>query len=139
MNLKNNKGYTGVDISIAMIIIMIFIPTLFGISYSVQKTSSEVKRKSEAIAIATDIIESAKTVSYNSLDNLSAESYISSLETKYSKNVSYDINIEVANYYPADVNEEDRVDQIKTVKVTVTYPIGNKTKSIDISTVRTKI
>lgn len=137
MNLKNNKGYTGVDISIAMIIIMIFIPTLFAISYSVQKTSNEVKRKSEAVSIATEILESAKVADYENLDNMEEEGYISVLEAKYSKDVSYDINIEVENYYPTDVEVEDREDLIKKVKVTVTYPIGKKTKSIDISTVRT--
>ena len=33
MNLRNNKGYTGIDIAIAMIIILIFVPTIFGIVY----------------------------------------------------------------------------------------------------------
>ena len=138
MNLRNNKGYTSVDISIAIIIIMIFIPTLFGIFYSIQKTSNEVKRKAEAISIATDIIELAKKASYDNLDNMKQEEYISLLETKYSKDVSYDINIEVENYYPEEISEEDRDDLVKKIKVVVTYPTGNKTKSIDISTVRTK-
>lgn len=138
MNLKNNKGYTGVDISIAMIIIMIFIPTLMAISYSIQKTSNDVKRKADAISIATEILEIAKTTAYENLDNMKEESYISLLETKYSKEVSYDINIEVENYYPEEVSEEDREDLVKKIKVIVTYPIGNKTKSIDISTLRSK-
>lgn len=138
MNLKNNKGYTGVDISIAMIIIMIFIPTLLAISYSIQKTSNEVKRKAEAVFIATEILESTKGMSFENLDNMEEEENISLLEEKYSKDVSYDINIEVENYYPEEVNEEDREDLVKKIKVIVTYPTGNKTKSIDISTVRSK-
>ena len=138
MNLKNNKGYTGVDISIAIIIIMIFIPTLMAISYSIQKTSNDVKRKADAITIATEILETSKTIAYENLDNMEEESYISLLETKYSKEVSYDINIEVENYYPEEVSEEDREDLVKKIKVIVTYPIGNKTKSIDISTLRSK-
>ena len=138
MDLKNNKGYTGVDISIAMIILMIFIPTVFAISYSIQKTSNEVKRKSEAISIATEILESAKGMSFENLESMEEEENISLLEEKYSKDVSFDINIEVENYYPEEVNEEDRMDLVKKIKITVTYPIGNKTKSIDISTVRSK-
>lgn len=138
MDLKNNKGYTGVDISIAMIILMIFIPTVFAISYSIQKTSNEVKRKSEAISIATDILESAKGMSFENLESMEEEENISLLEEKYSKDVSFDINIEVENYYPEELNEEDRMDLVKKIKITVTYPVGNKTKSIDISTIKSK-
>ena len=36
MNLRNNKGYTGVDISVAMIIILIFIPTIFAVVNSIR-------------------------------------------------------------------------------------------------------
>ena len=138
MDLKNNKGYTGVDISIAMIILMIFIPTVFAISYSIQKTSNEVKRKSEAISIATDILESAKGMSFENLESMEEEENISLLEEKYSKDVSFDINIEVENYYPEELNDEDRMDLVKKIKITVTYPVGNKTKSIDISTIKSK-
>ena len=53
--LKKNNGFAGIDISISMIIILIFIPTIFGIVYNVGKTNAEVKRKTKAISIAHDI------------------------------------------------------------------------------------
>lgn len=152
MNLKNNKGYTGVDISVAMIIILIFIPTIFGIVYNIQKTNTYVERESEAVKIATDIIEKAKSFEYSNLEltslyqELLNNNYLESsytlngqtgenyryLSKKGSKDEHYQIQIYLENYYPEDVvNKEDLV---KKIKVTVIYPIGNTTKTIDIST-----
>ena len=42
---KKNSGFAGIDISISMIIILIFIPTIFGIVYNIQKIKADVKRK----------------------------------------------------------------------------------------------
>lgn len=145
MNFKNNKGYTGVDISIAMIFILILIPTIFGIVYNIQRTNSEVERKSEATAIATDILETAKSLEYSEITLDGNKQFVLELNNKYTnvnpnyeysktghKNVYYKIEIELENYYPQDATEIE--DLVKKLKVKVTYPIGNITKSIDIST-----
>ena len=144
MNLKNNNGYTGVDISIAMIFILILVPTIFGIIYSIQKTNAEVERKSEAISIATDILETAKSLEYSEVSLDEGKQLVLELNNKYTnvnpnyeysktgnKNVYYKIEIEIENYYPQNTTEIE--DLVKKLKVTVTYPIGNITKSIDIS------
>ena len=154
MNLKNNKGYTGIDISVAMIIILIFIPTIFGIVYNIQKTNSYVERESQAVKIATDILETAKTSEYDNLNitnlyqeliskNYSTSTYTINGQTgenyRYlsktgSKDEHYQIQIKLENYYPEDVDVIDREDLVKKIKVTVIYPTGNTTKTIDICT-----
>lgn len=68
MNLKDNKGYTGVDISVAMIIIMLFIPIIFGMTYNIKKAEAYSTRKSYATKIATEIIGMAKSIEYQNLD-----------------------------------------------------------------------
>ena len=155
MDIKNNKGYTGIDISVAMIIILIFIPTIFGVIYNIQRTNSDVERKSEAVKIATNIIETAKSMKYNNItinklyQNLIQDNYEESTYTidgqtgddfKYlkktgNKNVHYQIQINLENYYPEDVEEENREDLIKKLKVTVIYPTGSTTKTINIATI----
>lgn len=60
MNLRKNNGFAGVDISISMIIILIFIPTIFGIVYNIQKTNSSVNRKSEAVGIRSECFRISK-------------------------------------------------------------------------------
>ncbi len=51
MNLRNNNGFTGIDIAIAVIIILIFIPTVFGITYNIHKTNRAIDAETEATSI----------------------------------------------------------------------------------------
>ena len=171
MNLRNNKGYTGVDISVAMIIILIFIPTIFAITNSIQRTTERSERQANAVNIATDILETAKSLKYREVETVISESdpdsdskktFTNLLSTKYGtpkyetiasdvieenyryvyysysgyKDVHYRIQIGIVNFEP----EESMVseDLVKRIKVTVTYPVGKNTKSIDISTVLQK-
>lgn len=151
MNFKNNKGYTGIDISVAMIIILIFIPTIFGIVYNMQKIRAKSERESKAISIATDVLEIARSLDYSDVVISNEDSGLKNLlNNKYTNleisnntancsysdnNVHYKIQVIVSNYYPSGIEDDEKHDYVKQVTVTVTYPTGNTTKSINISTV----
>lgn len=154
---KKNSGFAGIDISISMIIILIFIPTIFGIVYNIQKINSDVKRKSTAVNIATNVLEIVKSEAYsdittsgNKLNTDIKKKYEASTykntdkeETGYSyvyyKTIGengehYQIQLGIKNYYPSDT---DRQDYVKQVKVRVFYPYGDSVKDIDISIAKT--
>lgn len=166
MNFRNNKGYTGVDISVAMIIILIFIPTIFAVVNNIQRINAKAERQANAVNIATDILEIAKSINYDGVETVINESdpdskkiFITRLNTKYGtpayetitsdvveddyeyvyysysgeKNVHYRIQIGLLNYEPEETQASP--DLVKKIKVTVTYPVGKNTKSINISTV----
>ena len=161
MNLRNNKGYTGIDISVAMIIILIFIPTIFGIVYNMQKTRARTERQVVAVNIATDILEIVKSLNYENVDvseegelnNLlkqryTLSSYNSNIDTQEEKfsqysyytfvgtnNEHYRIQVGILNHFPEGEENTDGTGYVKQVKVIVTYPVGNTTKNINISTV----
>ena len=152
MNFKSNKGYTGIDISIAMIIILVFIPTIFGIVYNLQKIRSRTERETIAVNIATDVLEIARSLNYSEvfISNENSE-FKTLLNNKYSNmqnsnntvncnysdvnNIHYKIQVTVSNYYPADIEVQDQNDLVKQITAEVMYPVGNSTKSINISTV----
>lgn len=153
--LKNNKGFAGVDVSIAVIIVLIFVPTIFGISYTTKKINADVKRKSEATNIITNVLEIVKSEKY---EDVKADSSIllADIGEKYSTSTyknkekeedgfsyayfsktgandeHYQIQLGIKNYYPT---EDDTEDLIKQVKVRVFYPHDNKVKDIDVSIV----
>lgn len=154
MNLRNNKGYTGIDISVAMIIILIFIPTIFGIVYNLQKVRAKSEREAISINVATDVLEIAKSIAYSDVTISENSEFIARLNNKYSNlqilndenklvncsyidnnHIHYKIEVDVANQYPSEIDESEKMDYVKKVTVTVTYPVGNSTKSINISTV----
>lgn len=152
MNFKSNKGYTGIDISIAMIIILVFIPTIFGIVYNLQKIRSRTERETIAVNIATDVLEIARSLNYSEvfISNENSE-FKTILNNKYSNleisnntvncnysdvnNIHYKIQVTVSNYYPADIEVQDQNDLVKQITAEVMYPVGYSTKSINISTV----
>lgn len=68
MNLRNNKGYTGVDASVAIIICMLFIPTIFGMTYNIKKTEAGSTRKGYATELATEVLSAVKLVKYEDID-----------------------------------------------------------------------
>lgn len=154
MKLKKNNGFAGIDITISMIIFLIFIPTVCGIFYNIQKNDNMVKRKGTAINIATNVLEIAKSEKYEDItldegkftNDVSAKYAISNYQTteeegynyKYysfiDENEShYQIQIGLKNCYPENIEEEKKEDLIKKIKVVVYYPVGNKEKNIDIS------
>ena len=157
-NLRKNGGFAGIDISISMIIILIFIPTIFGIVYNIGKINAEVKRKSTAVGIATNVIEIVKSENYEDISFTENSKLITDIGQKYKssnykntekeedgynysyyltygeKDEHYQIQVGVKNYYPQEDTEQQ--DLIKIIKVRVFYPYGNKVKDINISTVK---
>ena len=90
MNFRNNKGYTGVDISVAMIIILIFIPTIFAVVNNIQRINAKAERQANAVNIATDILEIAKSLNYDGVETVISETdpdskkaFTNLLSTKY--------------------------------------------------------
>ena len=153
--LKKNNGFTGVDISISIIVILIFVPTIFGVVYNIQKTNAGIERKTNAVNIATDVLEIVKSEQYSDI-TVSNSKLVTDLNNKYTKssykntekeedgynyiyystkgsnNESYQIQLGIKNYYPSSSKTEDYV---KEIKVRVFYFFGNSVKDIDIGIV----
>lgn len=157
--LKKNNGFTGIDISVSVIIILIFIPTIFGIVYNIQKSNAGVARKTKAVEIATDILEIAKSEEYADVETENSK-FVTDVNEKYNlsdytntekeeegynyiyysaigdNGEHYQIQIGIKNYYPSSDENEDL---IKQIKVRVFYPYGNIIKNVDIGMVKQNI
>ena len=147
MNLKNNKGYVGVDATIAVIILMLLIPTIMGMVYRVNTTNHETKIKAEIINILVNTIEIAKGIN---LKDLTTQEVINQFESVYGSTytisdttsnsavittsiASYKLEVSVVDYH--DTHSDAKENVLKTVKAVVTYKIGNNEKTMDLSTV----
>lgn len=67
-NLKRERGFTSVDITIAMLVIIIFVTILASVSYSVYSTSTEARRTAGAVNYAVDIFECIGEIEYDRVD-----------------------------------------------------------------------
>lgn len=114
MNLKNNKGYVVEDIFISIIIIMVFIPTVFGVIYNIKKSNAEIERKVYAINIAKNYLDKKELLNDENIDSVVKDE-------KDKKDVQYKVTI------AKDTTTENKINII------VEYPIGKDTGKIEMS------
>lgn len=96
MNLRNNKGYAGVDISISAIILVIIIPFIGGMIYNISKNNNAMDRKTFAINLATNVLEIAKATeieyvysnSEDAPDVENSNNYITNLNNKIQNKIT---------------------------------------------------
>ena len=147
MNLRDNKGITGIDISVALIIIVLFVGIISTLSYNYVIASRSMNRKAIATNIAISKIESIKSQPYDQVietnGNLSEMTEYRDINGVQAPNGPYEVVTEVQKYINSNYinNTQDRTqlqDVIKIVKVTVNYNTGNRKESIELKTTITK-
>lgn len=133
MNLREKKGFTGIDISIAVIIILIFIPTVFGVVYNVSKVRQVVVRESTSISKAVETLEESKKLGIENVETTYPDNY----ETTFTDNDETAYKLQVSYERPSQYTTSG-LDLVKKIIVKVTYPTGNTTKTIEMSTILKK-
>ena len=152
MKLKQNKGYVGVDISIAVLILLLLVPTIMSVVYALNSSKISAQTEAYAVNIASNAIEIAKSTeltnnyntdvlnkvkqTYDTDPNVKASTQLDTTNytaTIYLNNASYKLKLESVDY--SEKNTDATPNIVKTVKVSVTYKIANKENTIDISTV----
>lgn len=145
MKLRNNKGYVMTDISIAVIILLILVPTIMGLVYNIGATKRATEAKAEAINIATNTIEAAKGIELEAintqsvLENIQTNIYKEKMTISENNGVittnksSYKVSVDVADY--ADSHNEVQPNVVKTITAKVEFRLGGKTQEITLKTV----
>lgn len=143
MKLKNNKGITGIDITIALIVIVFFIGIVSTLVVNYVYSSKSIDRKAIATNIAISKIESLKSTSYNNLQVGTTQSYATKegqiMPDGTTGSYPYVITTEIENYktsiYTTDMDQTQRdalQDVIKIVNVKVEYTVRNRTQKVEI-------
>ena len=143
MDLKSNKGYVGIDITIAVLILIILVPTIMGIVYNINLSKHSTGVKSEALSIAVNTIETAKACKLEMLteqqllsDLNSSNIYVMNIDNATNSAIittstaSYILDVEVEDY--SEIDEEAQENILKRLTVNVKYKVGNKEQSINI-------
>lgn len=132
MNIRNSKGFTGIDISIALIVIVIFVSIIANILYNFEVQSKAVERKSQATSIMIDILEYAKNTNF---DDVNTENLIAYKEQKYNNLKGYEIEIICQNDTEVLEIETDNPTHVaKKITVNISYLVGKNTHILNIYT-----
>lgn len=135
--MKNNKGFTTADVAIAIIIITIFVGIITTVFYNFYLTSTSKNRNAIATNCIIDVIEQAKSMKYEEVNQDNINLLVEDLLSKGSIPNGYTVTAEVQKYNETEGNT-DKQDLIKILKVKVEYMLSNKTEKIEISTLLTK-
>lgn len=132
MNFREEKGITGIDITVSIIIITLFIGIIATLLFNINSSSGGIGRKTEATNYAITEIEKIKAMDFASLNNTEESGYIEN--TPYYKEVS------VLDY--ADFPENEGKDKVhglvKKISVIISYKNGKNTEKVELATVITK-
>lgn len=137
INWKKSNAFTTIDIAVSVVIIMIFIAMITTLFYNFYLSTTSKNRNAIATNCVIDTIEQVKMMDY---DKVSTSSVTLLIETLVSNAVipqGYTVNAEVQKYNETEGNT-DKEDLIKILKVNVEYTVGQKTETIEISTLLTK-
>lgn len=146
MKLKNEKGFTGIDVTIAIIIIMLFMSLIATLFYNIVSSSKALERKTEATYIATDIMEKIKALDYDEIIvgnyndnninyNDSTKTGILRENSQYNSTEGYSLSVNIENYVPEG---EAQNDLVKTINVKVEYKSGKNIENVELNTTVTR-
>ena len=139
MNFRSEKGFTGIDIAVSVVIIFIFISIIAMLSYRINSTSKEIQLKSDAIYVAINEIENAKSKGLEEFKGRSvADGNSVVVENVETEKQGYYKTITVLDYTDLDGNADKTKDIVKKVTVKITYIYKAKEQSVELSTLLTK-
>ena len=124
--LKNNKGITGIDLTISIIVLTIFAGLIVGLMVNNYNVAIEIQKGANAMSYATMILEKVDEKAYEKVTN----NFVQELGDEISINSDYTVNLEV--------NQADDKDYVKRVTVKVTYTVNNEEKLLVIRKLKIK-
>lgn len=126
LNFKNNKGITGVDIAIAVIVITIFTGLIAEIMYSSYVQGLNVQKAANANSYATIILEKTDEKPFEEVTN------------DFIDNLKNSGEIDIDGQYNISMNVEDLNQMMKKVTVDVKYKVNEEEKEISFSKLKVK-
>lgn len=141
MKLKNDRGVTGVDLAVSMVILMVFVSFIAALFYNLSSTAKRIDRKSAATNLAIEVIESMKTTSFTDLDAhqvTQEEITVDSFYTLTSKTITipngYTVKISIENPQKDGQPNEELGTVAKVITAEVRYFEKNKEETVKIET-----
>ena len=125
------------DVVISIVIIIIFVGIITTLFYNFYLSTSAKNRNAIALNCIIDVIEQAKMLNYDELEQTKIEELLGTLKSNKTIPNGYEVNAELQKYNELDSNT-DKKDLIKILKVKIQYLVGQKTEKIEISTLITK-
>lgn len=139
MFIREEKGITGIDIAISIIVITIFIAMIGNLIININLNSKDTERKTIAISYAIQEIEKIKSQGYlDSYENKGIETEDIIQENDINDNngtfTGYHKKILIKDYTLIQNDNTKQKNLVKEITVEISYKLGNKDKTVSLST-----
>lgn len=140
---KNEKGFTTIDIGLAMLVTIMFVTIMSSMLYSVYLSSTEAKRTATALNYAVDIFETIGQMSFSDLEpeQILGQMIDFNLSEINSSNTDKEkvTTAKIGTYTLILTMTEPYADgTIKKFKLKITYPVSRKnTETLELERIRT--
>ncbi len=134
----NKKGVSGVDISVAIVVISIGLSIIISLFLIIARTTNKVNREIEATQLAKSVLEKIKLMPYNDFTNMvkevSNENYSMSLGIEIPD--AYALEIETERKTPINLNEAILFNIRKEGNIIVKYMLSQEMTEIKLPYVK---
>lgn len=150
-NLKKENGFATSDALIAVLIVVLFSGLIATLTYNIYLANTSTKRINKASGYITDVFEYVDKLYY---DDIKKENLVTYFNNKYYLNENADVKmqedaneelntpfkvyIEISNFYPEDIAEQNRLDLVKVIKIRVNYKLGSREQNIEMTKVKSR-
>lgn len=129
--LKDKKGFTGIDVVVAVLIILLFVGMLVTAFYNIYKISTEIAFEAEALQYLVSALEYSDKINYEEVTEQNLLDYLVNEEIPE----NYTVTFRIQSYNQIDSTKQDIV---KIVTGKIVYQIENKEEFIEISKLKVK-
>ena len=148
MKIRNERGFTGVDISIAVIIIFIFVSLITTLFFRYSNASKALEHRTDATYIAIDEIEKMKNINFANIENVNKNTKsitvndeqinINDLNDGSGEEVEegYFRKILIEDYNDIDSTKQEKL--VKRITVIISYMFNGKKQTVELSTILAK-
>lgn len=137
MRIKSEKGITGIDITVSIIIITLFVSLIATLMYTTNKNASTMERRTEATNYAITEIEKLKAQTFSDLQDTNETNDFTNI-MEGTNPTGYAKKITITDYANLPGKTDAVSGLVKQVTVEIAYKDGDTTQTVELSTVITK-
>lgn len=135
----NKKGFSGVDITAAIAIIILGMAIIYGVMREITLLSAKLERKSEALRIGKSIYETIKVLDYDSdFAQINNRTNYELGTDFFGVTIPKGYKVKIKKDFIVPANEHDAIEDMASYrgKIVITYVVFAKTEQIKIPFVK---
>ena len=136
MKIKSKKGFVGVDMTLAIVAVILFSVLIIALMTNNLIEIIKVNKKALATVYLTETMENIGIAKYEDITQEKIDSLATNLIPKDSEQKGYKIKIEVNE--DIGIEDEKAEDLLKKVKVIISYDVSNKNYECSMERLKAK-